>query len=181
MEQFGQLAGLITLRSQVRILFPQLTENQLIMEILTDEIIIEKLNEDGFMEEPDGPWILEYIQSEYGGNLDNTSDFIDDKWTLKIYSEMTSDGYDIFWCTHEDKPYVSQDGYYYEDYSEWSERAVEELTHGSNVWVDPCLWSDMEYDFNNELESWWPDVYEELLDQKKEELLDSGEYKLEEE
>jgi hypothetical protein len=181
MEQFGQLVGLITRRSQVRILFPQLTENQLIMEILTDEIIIEKLNEDGFMEEPDGPWILEYIQSEYGGNLDNTSDYIDDKWTLKIYSEMTSDGYDIFWCTHEDRPYISQDGYYYEDYSEWSERAVEELTHGSNVWVDPCLWSDMEYDFNNELESWWPDVYEELLDQKKEELLDTGEYKLEEE
>ena len=151
------------------------------MEILTDEIIIEKLNEDGIMEEPDGPWILDYIQSEYGGNLDNTSDYIDDKWTLKIYTEMTSDGYDIFWCTQEDRPYISQDGYYYEDYNEWSERAVQELTHGSNVWVDPCLWSDMEYDFNNELESWWPDVYEELLDQKKEELLDSGEYKLEEE
>tara|TARA_Y100000114_G_scaffold150132_1_gene165284 strand:+ start:36 stop:647 length:612 start_codon:yes stop_codon:yes gene_type:complete len=181
MEQFGQLAGLITLRSQVRILFPQLTENQLIMEILTDEIIIEKLNEDGFMEEPDGPWLLDYIQSEYGGNLDNTSDFIDDKWTLKIYSEMTYDGYDIFWCTFEDKPYVSQDGYYYEDYSEWSEKAVEELTSGSNVWVDPCLWSDMEYDFNYELENWWPEVYEELFDQKREELLDTGEYKLEEE
>ena len=150
------------------------------MEILTDEIIIEKLQEDGFMEEPDGPWVLEYIQSEYGGNLDTTSDFVDDKWTLKIYSEMTSDGYDIFWCTHEDRPYVSQDGYYYEDYNDWSVRAVEELTHGSNVWVDPCLWSDMEYDFNNELENWWPDVYEELFDQKKEELLDTGEYKLEE-
>ena len=38
----------------------------------------------------------------------------------------------------------------------------------------------MEYDFNIELESWWPDVYEELFDQKKEELLDTGEYKLEE-
>jgi hypothetical protein len=38
----------------------------------------------------------------------------------------------------------------------------------------------MEYDFNGELESWWPDVYEELFDQYKEELLDSGEYKLEE-
>ena len=150
------------------------------MEILTDEIIIEKLNEDGFMEEPDGPWILEYIQSEYGGNLDNTSDYIDDKWTLKIYTEMTSDGYDIFWCTHEDKPYISQDGYYYEDYNDWSERAVEEITHGNNVWVDPCLWDDMEYDFNYELQNWWPDIYEEFFEQYKEELLDSGEYKLEE-
>ena len=132
------------------------------------------------MEEPDGPWILEYIQSEYGVNLDNKSDYIDDKWTLKIYSEMTSYCYDIFWCTHEDKPYISQDGYYYEDYNDWSVKAVEEITHGNNVSIDPCLWDDMEYDFNHELESWWPNAYEEFFEQYKEELLDSGEYKLEE-
>ena len=149
-------------------------------ELLTDEIIIEHLENDGIMEEPDGPWILEYMQEQYGGKLDNTSDFIDDRWTLKIYSEMTYDGYDIFWCTFEDKPYVSQDGYYYEDYSDWSSRAVEELTGGSNVWIDPCLWSDMEYEFNYELEQWWQDIYDELRDEKKEELLDSEEYYYEE-
>ncbi len=150
------------------------------MEILTDEIIIEHLEKDGFMEEPDGPWILEYIQSEYGCKLDNTSDYIDDNYTLKIYSEMTSDGYDIFWCTQESKPYVSQDGYYYEDYSDWSDKAVDELTHGSNVWVEPNIWGDMEYDFHHRLEEWWQDVYGELIDERREELLDSGEYKLEE-
>ena len=68
----------------------------------------------------------------------------------------------------------------YEDYNDWSVRAVEEITHGNNVWVDPCLWDDMEYDFNHELEGWWPDIYEEFFEQYKEELLDSGEYKLEE-
>lgn len=150
------------------------------MEILTDEIIIEHLEKDGFMEEPDGPWILEYIQSEYGCKLDNTSDYIDDNYTLKIYSEMTSDGYDIFWCTQESRPYVSQDGYYYEDYSDWSDKAVDELTHGSDVWVERHLWDDMEYEFNHSLEQWWQDVYEELMDERKEELLDSGKYKLEE-
>ena len=150
-------------------------------ELLTDEIIIEHLENDGIMEEPDGPWILEYMQEQYGGKLDNTSDFVDDRWTLKIYSEMTYDGYDIFWCTFEDKPYVSQDGYYYEDYSDWSSRAVEELTGGSNVWIDPCLWSDMEYEFNYELEQWWQDIYDELRDEKKEELLDSEEYYYEDE
>ena len=31
-------------------------------ELLTDEIIIEKLNEDGIMEEPDAPWLLEWRQ-----------------------------------------------------------------------------------------------------------------------
>lgn len=145
-------------------------------ELLTDEIIIEKLNEDGFMQEPDGPWILEYIAEEHGGKLDTTSDYVDDKWTLKIYSESTADSYDIYWCTHEERPYVSQDGYYYEDYAEWSDQAVQELTTGGDVWVDPNLWSDMEYEFNYELEQWWQDVYDELYEQKKEELLDTEEY-----
>ena len=145
-------------------------------ELLTDDIIIEHLEGDGFMEEPDAPWLLEYIETEYGGKLDNSSDFVDDRWTLKIYSEMTYDGYDIFWCTFEDKPYISQDGYYYEDYSDWATKAIEELTSGTNVWVDPCLWDDMEYEFNYELEQWWTDIYQEYWDQYREELLDSGEY-----
>ncbi len=150
------------------------------MEILTDEIIIEHLEKDGFMEEPDGPWLLEYIESEYGGKLDTTSDYVDDKYTLKIYSESTYDSYDIYFCTFEDRPYVSQDGYYYEDYSDWSDRAIEELSNGTNVWVESHIWDDMEYEFNHALEEWWQDVYQELLDEKKDELLDTGKYKLEE-
>ena len=145
-------------------------------ELLTDDIITDALVDDGIMEEPDAPWLLEYIETEYGGKLDNTSDWCEDKWKLKIYSESTADSYDIYWCTHEDKPYVSQDGYYYEDYTEWSEQAVGELTSGSDVWVDPNIWSDMEYDFNHELEQWWQDVYEDLFNDKKDELLDSGDY-----
>ena len=148
-------------------------------ELLTDEIIKQHLEDDGFMEEPDGPWILEYIAEEHGGSLDNTSDYIDDKWTLKIYSESTADSYDIYWCTHDERPYVCQDGYYYEDYNEWSDQAVQELTSGGGVWIDPNLWSDMEYDFNYELELWWADVYQELWVEKQEELLDSEDYYLE--
>lgn len=150
-------------------------------ELLTDDIIIEKLNEDGYMQEPDGPWILEYIYENHGGKLDNTSDFVDNKWTLKIYSESTYDSYDIYFCTFDDRPYVSQDGYYYEDYSDWSDRALEELANGTDVWVDPNLWSDMEYDFNYRLEEWWQEVYDELFNDKKDELLDSGDYYEEEE
>ena len=145
-------------------------------ELLTDEIIIEKLNEDGIMQEPDGPWLIEYIYENYGGQLDTTSDYVDDKWTLKIYSESTYDSYDISWCTHEDRPYVSQDGYYYEDHSEWSEQAIGELTSGSDVWIAPEVWNDMEWEFNHELEQWWQDVYEDKFNDKKDELLDSEEY-----
>ena len=145
-------------------------------ELLTDEIIIEKLETDGFMEEPDAPWILEYIESEHGGKLDNTSDWVDNRHSLKIYSESTYDSYDIYWCTHDERPYVSQDGYYYEDYNDWSSRAIDEITSGGDVWVEPHLWSDMEFDFNYELEQWWTDVYMEYFDQMKTELLDSGDY-----
>ena len=146
------------------------------MELLTDDIIREALEADGFMEEPDANWLLEYINTEHGGSLDNTSDWCDDKFKLKIYSESTADSYDIYWCTHDDRPYVSQDGYYYEDHNEWSDRAIEELTSGGDVWISPDIWSDMEYDFNYNLEAWWPDIYEEKFNDKKDELLDSGEY-----
>ena len=145
-------------------------------ELLTDDIVTEALNSDGIMEEPDAPWLLEYINTEYGGELDNTTDWLDNKYGLKIYSESTADGYDIYWCTHEEKPYVSQDGYYYEDHSEWSEQTIDELASGSKVWIEPHVWSDMEYEFNHALEEWWQDVYEDLFNDKKDELLDSGDY-----
>jgi len=150
-------------------------------ELLTDDIIIEKLEQDGFMQEPDGPWLLEYIAEEYGGKLDNISDYVDDNYTLKVYSESTADSYDIYWCTHDERPYVSQDGYYYEDYAEWSSQVIDQITSGGDAWVDPNLWDDMEYEFNYELEQWWQDVYDELFDEKKQELLETEDYYEEEE
>jgi len=138
------------------------------MELLTEDIIIEALESDGIMQEPDANWLIEYINDEYGGTLDHNTDWVDKRHILKIYSESTCDSYDIYWCTHDERPYVSQDGYYYEDYTEWSERAITEMTSGGEVWV--------EYDFNHELEQWWTDVYEELFNDKKDELIDSGDY-----
>ena len=145
-------------------------------ELLTDDIITDALVDDGIMQEPDAPWLLEYIDTEYGSKLDTDSSWCDDKHKLKIYTESTADGYEIWFCTHEEKPYVSQDGYYYEDHSEWSEQVIGELTSGSDVWIAPEVWNDMEYDFNHELEQWWTDVYEEKFNDKKDELLDSDEY-----
>lgn len=145
-------------------------------ELLTDDIIKDKLEADGFMEEPDATWLLEYIDTEYGGKLDTTTQWSDKKHGLKIYSESTADGYDIYWCTHDERPYVSNDGYYYEDHTEWSQKTIEELVSGAEVWIEPHVWDDMEYEFNHELEAWWPDVYEEKFEELKDELLDSGNY-----
>jgi len=145
-------------------------------ELLTDDIIYEALEADGIMQEPDANWLIEYIETEYGGNLDNESSWCDNKYSLKIYSESTADGYDIYWCTYDEKPYVCQDGYQYEDYPAWSEEAIEGLTDGQNVWIESHIWDDMEWEFNHALEQWWQDVYEDKFNDKKDELLDSGDY-----
>ena len=145
-------------------------------ELLTDNIIHEALEADGVMQEPDANWLLEYIETEHGGNLDNESSWSDKKYNLKIYSESTADGYDIYWCTYDEKPYVCQDGYQYEDYAAWSEQAIEALTDGQDVWIESHIWDDMEYEFNHELEAWWTDIYEDKFNDKKDELLDSGDY-----
>ena len=144
-------------------------------ELLTDDIIHEALEADGVMQEPDANWLLEYINAEHGGTLDNTSTWYDGRG-LKIYSESTADSYDIYFCTYDDRPYVSQDGYYYEDYQTFSEQAVEALADGNTVWVADHLWDDMEFEFNHELEQWWTDVYEDKFNDKKDELIDSGDY-----
>ena len=145
-------------------------------ELLTDDIVTDALVDDGIIEEPDAPWLLEYIDTEYGGKLDTESSWSENKHSLKIYSESTADGYDIFWCTYDEKPYVCQDGYQYEDHSAWSEQAIEELTNGGNVYIESHIWDDMEWEFNHELEQWWSDIYEVLFNDKKDELLDSGDY-----
>ena len=144
-------------------------------ELLTEDIIHDALQEDSIMHEPDAGWIFEYIKSEHGGNLDTESTWSDNRG-LKIYSESTADSYDIWWCTYDEKPYVSQDGYYYEDHQAWSEEAIDALTQGQDVWVESHIWDDMEWEFNHALEAWWQDVYEDKFNDKKDELLDSGDY-----
>ena len=145
-------------------------------ELLTDDIIIDALNDDGIMEEPDANWLLEYIESEYGGKLDKDTTWSDNKHELKIYSESTADGYDIYWCTYDEKPYVSEDGYQYEAYDDWSEQAIEALTDSQDVWVESHIWEDMEYEFNHALGQWWSDIYDDKFNDKKDELLDSDDY-----
>ena len=48
-------------------------------ELLTDDIITDALVDDGIMEEPDAPWLLEYIDTEYGGKLATDSRWCDKK------------------------------------------------------------------------------------------------------
>jgi len=148
-------------------------------ELLTDEIIIEHLENDGFMMEPDGPWLLEYIENEYGGKLDNESSWAKGHEDRLIYYQSTADSYEVYISTdshdHRDL-YFEQDVYYYMDSTQFADDIIDALTSGQDAWCDPNIWSELEYEFNYNLEAWWQDVYDEMIEEKKDELLESGDY-----
>ena len=146
-------------------------------ETLNYDDVAEKLDSDnGIMQEPDMNWILEYIAAEYGGNLDNTSSWAQGKERLLIYTETTADSYDVYACTHEHngtKDFGS-DVYYYVDGAEFAERALDTLCQGGDVWIADHVWDEMEDDFECALEEWWSDLYEDLHQDKVDELINDG-------
>ena len=151
-------------------------------EKLNYDDVVEKLDADGIMQEPDMNWILEYIASEYGGNLDNTSSWAQGKERLLIYTETTADSYDVYACTHEhngSKDFGS-DIYYYIDGAEFAERALGTLCQGGDVWIADHVWDEMEDDFDSSILEWWSDLYNDLHQDKVDELTEINGYEYDE-
>ena len=146
-------------------------------EILNWDDVAEKLEtDDGIMQEPDMNWILEYITSEYGGNLDNTSSWAQGKEGLLVYTETTADSYDVYTCTHDhDGPRdFSSDVYYYCDGAEFAERILDTLCNYQDVWVADHIWDEIEDDVDCALAEWWQDLYDDLHKDKVEEIISDG-------
>ena len=145
-------------------------------EILNWDDVAEKLEADGIIEEPDMNWILEYITSEYGGNLDTDSSWAQGSEGLLVYTETTADSYDVYACTHEHNGPrdFSSDVFYYCDGAEFAERILDTLCNNRNVWVAEHVWSEIEDDLDCQLAEWWQDVYEDLHADKVNELVGEG-------
>tara|TARA_R100001463_G_scaffold101298_1_gene155728 strand:- start:42 stop:503 length:462 start_codon:yes stop_codon:yes gene_type:complete len=138
--------------------------------------VVEMLDIDGIMEEPDMNWILEYITTEYGGNLDNTSGWAQGREGLLVYTESTADSYDVYACTseHNGPRDFGSDIYYYCDGDEFAERIIDTLINNQNVWVADHVWDEIENDLDCQLAEWWQDVYEDLHADKVDMLTNEG-------
>ena len=149
-------------------------------ELLTDEIIIEHLeNNYGLQEEPDGPAILEILLNKYDGSLDTESSWAKGNEDRIQYYQSTADSYEVYITTesHDHKDiYFEQDVYYYLDHDQFSQDIIDVLLYGGSVWCDPNIWDDLEYEFNYQLVDWYNDFYMEKRDEAEEELLNSGDY-----
>jgi len=150
-------------------------------EIIDYDNVVEKLKADGIMQEPDMNWILEYITANYGGNLDNTSSWAQGAEGLLVYTETTADSYDVYACTHDHNGPrdFSSDIYYYADGAEFADRILDTLCNHQNVWVADHVWDEIEDDFDYAVAEWWQDVYDDLHQDKVDELENNG-YKYEE-
>ena len=138
--------------------------------------VVEMLNIDGIMEEPDMNWILEYITSEYSASIDSESSWAKGTEGLLIYTESTADSYDVYACTseHDSVRDFGRDIYYYCDGNEFAERILDTLCNYQNVWVADHVWDEIEDDFDCIVAEWWQDIYDSLHDDKVDELVDDG-------
>ena len=145
-------------------------------EKLNYDDVVEKLEADGIMQEPDMNWILEYITSEYSASIDSESSWAKGTEGLLIYTESTADSYDVYACTseHDSVRDFGSDIFYYVDGAEFAERILDTLVNNQDVWVADYVWDEIEDDLDCELAEWWSNVYDSLHDDKVDELVDEG-------
>ena len=131
---------------------------------LDEELVRQLLAEDNVTEADDtNPDImLERIKDHF--------DFqITDGWEknsdMMFYTETTSDGYEVWIATDDDRhPSINEDVYYYE--SDWLEKMQDAMIDGSNIYFQEL--EDDNYEFQEVVHN----VYEEYYNDKREELIE---------
>ena len=110
--------------------------------------------------------------------LDVKSSWANGDESLIIYMQNTADNYEVYICTDDHNNNLSwdHDVYYYEAHEDWMERVIDELRHGGSVWIDEVIWEDMEYEAQNAWRYAYEDWFSGMFDDKKDELLDKGNY-----
>ena len=68
-----------------------------------------------------------------------------DKADVKVYTESTADGYELFVVTFDDQnPSINEDVHYYD--SDVADRVMEHLDQGYSVYIDEYLYDDVYFD-----------------------------------
>lgn len=146
-------------------------------KILTDDLIIEKLNDKG-IEEPgnlDKDAMIDILTEHFDcklifGDWPTYADF----W---FYTSTTADSYDVYVAaTHDGNPNLYEEVYYYE--SDWLSELPEQITLGNTVYLDSE--AEDSYEFTEALEEAYEDYWNDKKEEVEDELIDEG-YEWEEE
>ena len=133
------------------------------MKKITDELIDDKLKEQGILHvsDMDHDEMLVKLQAEY--DFDIVHEF-NKGASMYFYPESTADGYEIYIASENDSnPYIGQDVYYYE--SDWFEKLPDTIYDGLTIYIDKYAMVDPP--FTGALE----EVYEEFYETKQTEII----------
>ena len=150
-------------------------------KILTDDLVYEKMEQDNIKDELRGEEARAFMLEEWDAVFNTDSDWADGHEELIIYTETTSDGYEVYVCTnnHQGKININEDLYYYNDPEAFMERSLDALRHGGEVWIDTYIAEDMDTDIHDAFETAYREYYEEKFEEYQNELINDG-YELEE-
>ena len=138
-----------------------MTDNKLKLD---EELVSQLLSEDNVTEADDtNPDImLERIKGHFEFEI---TDGYEKNADIMFYTETTSDGYEVWIATDDDRhPSINEDVYYYE--SDWLEKMEDAMTDGSTIYFQ-----DLEND-NYEFQEVVYNVYEEYYNDKRQELIE---------
>ena len=128
---------------------------------LTDELIETRLRKANVLE-PGGlehDYMFKCVQDYYEFKITN-------EWgnpDMMFYTETTSDGYEVWIATDNDRnPSICDDVYYYD--TDWLEKMPDAMYDGASIYYDQL--DDEEYAFQEVIE----EVYDEYYNDKKQEI-----------
>jgi len=130
-------------------------------KILTDELIESRLRKANVLE-PGGlehDYMFNCVQKYYEFKITNDWGNPD----IMFYTETTSDGYEVWIATNNDRnPSICDDVYYYDN--DWLEKMPDAMYDGASIYYDQL--DDEEYAFQEVIE----EVYDEYYNDKKQEI-----------
>tara|TARA_R100000231_G_scaffold7353_1_gene10301 strand:- start:382 stop:813 length:432 start_codon:yes stop_codon:yes gene_type:complete len=133
------------------------------MKKITDELIDDKLKEQGLLHvsDMDHDEMLVKLQAEYDFDIVH-------EWNqgaqMYFYPESTADGYEVYIASENDSnPYIGQDVYYYE--SDWFEKLPDAVYDGLTIYVEEYAMDESAFTYAVE------ELYEELYETKQTEIV----------
>jgi len=135
-------------------------------KILTDELIEQKLKEKGISMYNGDDNALAKLQDYYEFELTDSYNRTPD---YSIFAESTADGYEVYIATNSPRnPSINEDVYYYDN--DLGERLEDALIDGARIYVDYLQDDYVQY----AAEQVYDHLYEELLEETENELIDEG-------
>ena len=139
-------------------------------KILTDDLILSKMAEDhGAVQIGDIDIEDQFrkIQEHYEFNIDSSWS---GNYDMQFYTETTSDGYEIWVATEDERsPNINEDIYYYD--SDWLEKMPDAMTNGNNIYYDIDF---DDYSFQDVVEQVYEDYFNEIKSDVEKELIEEG-------